>query len=143
MIADDIADAWVAKLTTIRIANGYLTDCGTRVYQGKRAIGPENTPCAVIFEGDEKIDDGTRRAFKNTTEYVVEGFAPCDPDNPNVVARAIVADIKRALFTGDLTVGTRVVQMKYAGRVIGENVAGTSFVSARVGVHVTYADHMV
>jgi hypothetical protein len=143
VIADDIATAITTKLATIRTTNGFATNCGQRVFGGRRAIGPEHVPCVVIFEGDEEIDDGTRHTFKNTTQYVFEGFAVCDPDNPNVAARQIVADIKRAVFTGDLALGGLVHRIQYAGRVIGENVAGTEFVSARVVVKMTFADRMV
>lgn len=143
MTADDIATTLVAKLMTIRTANGYATECGSQVFQGRRAISVEQTPCVVIHEGDEKIDDGTRRTFKNATDYVLEGFATCDADNPNVAARAIVKDIKRAVFTGDITFGSGVVRLEYLGRFIGENPAGTNYVSARVGIRVTYADHML
>ena len=139
-VADNIAVFLDTALTQVRQANGYLTDIGTRRYQGRKRIAPDDVPCVVVFEGEEQLAEGTRKQVKNTTRYVIEAFDLCDADNPNVQARRIVADLKKVIFDGDLTMGGSVRNVEYRGRSIGENVEGTNFVSAQINLDVTYAD---
>lgn len=141
----DIAAAVAARIETIRTANGYATEIGVRVYRGRRKIDEGHLPCAVIVEGDDEVPDmreGSTQA-KIRQPFIIEGHTDCDPDNPNDAAHAIVADIKRAIFSGDLTLGglTRSA-VRYAGRSIAPREDGLSIVSAAVEISIEFVEEL-
>lgn len=141
--ADKIAAELAARLAQITIANGYQTDIGLRVYDGRRNLDESHMPCVVMVEDDD--DPATMQApnSKTAMPWLIEGHAACDPDNPNAAGRKIVADLKKAVFSGDLTFGDkRAVACRYGGRSIAPRTDGLALVSASVTIVVDVVENL-
>jgi hypothetical protein len=140
--ASEIAAAIAARVATITLANDFATPIGTRVYRGKRRLDESAIPCAIILEGDDAPADEQRARAKIEANFIIEGHTACDPDNPNDAAHLIIADLKKALFAGDLTFGGKVRDVRYLGRTISPREDGMSTVAAAVEITVTYFEHL-
>jgi len=140
--ASAIAVEITSRLQGISIANGYATNIGARVYRGKLRLDETNLPCVVLVEGDD--DSGSQQIKNCRTEavYMLEGHAVCDPDNPNDVGHLIVADLKKAIFSGDITFNKTVLECRYAGRSIEPREAGLSLVAASIEISVTFVENL-
>lgn len=152
--ARDIAQHLTTLMAGITIANGYETDIGVRVFRGKRKIDDSHVPCAVLLEGEDKPGGTQGSASQQVTQsYVLGGYVECDPDNPNDAAHAIIADIKKAVFTladptraeeisGTTTFGGRVKSVTYTGRDIGPRTDGVPIVFAVVHIDVVFVEQL-
>ena len=141
--AESIANEMSARLSQISIANGYNTDIGLRNFRGRLKIDQEDIPCCVLVEGGDTV--GKSNGLKNVQifqEYVLGGYALCDPDNPNDMAHKIIKDLKRAVFADGTTWGGRVRSIEYKGRNIGPRSDGVSVVFAVIHVVVEYAEDL-
>ena len=137
--ASQLAAAINARIAAISVANGYNTDIGALVYRGKRTANEDKVPFAFIIEGDDQVVEQNGMQARVVVSYAVEGHAACDPDNPNDTVHLIVADLKRAIFGGDVTYGGLVVKrsgaepgLRYQGRTVGEREDGAKIVGAGV-----------
>lgn len=152
--ARDVALHLSGLLASITAANGFETDIGRAVYRGKRKIDDTAPPCAVLIEGEDTPGDVQGAVSQKITQsYVLGGYAPCDPDNPNDVAHQIIADIKRAVFStkdatraeqiqGTCTFGGRVKRVSYRGRDIGPRADGLAIVFAVVHIDVEFVEQL-
>jgi hypothetical protein len=141
-VAHEIALALTAKLQQITKANGYATDIGTRVFRGKLALTPSDMPCIVIVEGDDSVLEHTRIKARVKQRYTLEGHAECDAENPNDRAHEIIADLKRAVFNGDLTLGGPVRSIEYRGRLITPREDGFNTVAAGIDIDAEFAENV-
>lgn len=145
--AGEIAAELSTVLATITKANGYETDIGTRVFRGARKVQDEQVPCAVLVEGADRVTQGksVREATaKIEQDYILGGYSPCDPNNPNDEAHKIIRDLKRALFGGGkgTTLGGKVPEIAYNGRDIGPRTDGLPIVFAIIEITVTYVERL-
>lgn len=143
--AEEVAKEISSRLALIRVGDTYETNLGLRVYRGRHNINADMVPCAVLFEGDDKVlTELTRRSTNARIEqkYVLVGYDACDADNPNDSAHRIIRDFKRMLFSGDRTLGGKVQEVNYEGRAIGPRNDGVAIVSARVDFNVTYIEDL-
>ena len=152
--ARDIAAYLSDLLAGITQANGYETDIGLRVFRGKRRIDDDAPPCAVLLEGEDTPGETQGNASQKIAQaYVLGGYAPCDPDNPNDVAHQIISDIKRVVFSrkdltraeqiqGTTTLGGRVKSVNYKGRDIGPRTDGAAIVFAVVHIEVEFVEQL-
>lgn len=145
--AEDVANAIVTRLATITVAQGAETDIGLNIQRGRRRIPAEDeVPLIQFVEGGDEVEDvagKTQSALaKITAVYVIDAFALCDPDNPNVVAHKMIRDIKRVIFAGGRTLGGKVAEVEYLGRDIGPRSDGVAMVQARVTIRVSYAEDL-
>lgn len=142
--AADLALYLTDILSTIRMANGYRTDIGQKVFRGKLSKVDDDVPCSVIVEGNDTPGGSiSRDAVKITQSYVFGGYVPCDPDNPNDAAHLVLKDLKRALFQDGPTMGGRVQKIEYQGRDIGPRPDGTAIVFAVVHVDISFAETLM
>lgn len=143
--ASEIAVELSARLATIKVADGFHTDIGLRVYRGRRKIDDEMIPCAVLFEGADDVSNppGHPIEVKVDQGYVLGGYAKCDPDNPNDTAHLIIKDLKRAVFGGAATLGGKVRVVQYNGRDIGPRADGVAIVFAVIEIEVEYAETLL
>jgi len=145
--ASDIAAELAARLATITKANGYNTDIGLHVFRGKRRLDEEHhLPCVVLVEGnDTPADDSGTNASLNQ-RYLFEAHDACDPDHPNDKAHLIIADLKRAIFSGEPKHGLRLngkaKQVAYKGRTIGAREDGAAIVFAGIHIDVLYTEDL-
>jgi len=141
--ADKIAAELAARLAQITIANGYQTDIGLRVYDGRRNLDETNMPCVVMVEDDDDPAGMQAPNGKTSMPWLLEGHTACDPDHPNAAGRKIVADLKKAVFSGDLTFGDkRAVACRYGGRAIAPRADGLALVSASVTIVVDVVENL-
>jgi hypothetical protein len=139
-----IAAALADRLATIRIANGYHTDAGQTVWRGRTALDPDDLPSITLFEQEDLVE--SQRVMDSTAPtsidcnillpFAIEGSAWCDPDHPNLVGHALIADIKRALFNADLTFGGTASHTRYIGRTIGPREGGDHIVTVTVQIQI-------
>jgi hypothetical protein len=139
--ASEIAGELVARIATITKANGYATDIGTHTFRGKRRLDEEaHLPCVILVEGNDspKTDDNLTSVGIEQA-YLFESHDFCDPDNPNDKAHLMIADLKRAIFSGEpkhgLRLNGKVRALNYRGRVMGAREDGAGMVFA--GIHIT------
>lgn len=141
--ADKIAAELAARLAQITIANGYQTDIGLRVYDGRRNLDETHMPCVVMVEDDDDPAGMQAPNGKTSMPWLLEGHTACDPDHPNAAGRKIVADLKKAVFSGDLTFGDkRAVACRYGGRAIAPRADGLALVSASVTIVVDVVENL-
>lgn len=144
-VASNLALALSNRLDNITTANGYSTNIGSRVLRGRRRLDPSQLPCVVLIERDDTTISQTRSGpIKLKQAYAIEGHATCDPDNPNDVGHLIIADIKKAIFTGKFNVeGVKeVLVVNYVGRTIAPREEGLNVVSATVEVSIEYVEDL-
>lgn len=142
--AGDISSALSERLATIKVANGFETDIGLLVMRGTRKVEDDQVPCCVLIEGADRSEQGAGRlpVAKVEQEYILGGYAPCDPGNPNDAAHKVLRDLKRAIFKGDTTLGGRVPRVEYKGRDIGPRTDGVPIVFAMIEISVTYVEDL-
>lgn len=141
--AADIAADLSARLGRISVANGFNTDIGARTYRGRRHVDQEHVPCSALVEGDDDVDENQGiQNIKVAQEYVLGGYAKCDPDNPNDTAHLIIRDLKRAVFSDGMRLGDRVRTIVYLGRGIGPRADGADVVFAVIYIRVEYAEDL-
>ncbi|THF61396.1 hypothetical protein E6C76_20145 [Pseudothauera nasutitermitis] len=145
-----IAAAAADRLATITLANGYHTDAGQRIYRGRAVLDLEDLPAIVLYE-EEDLVDRQRAGAAGQGEavdiiiglpFTIEATAACDPLHPNVTGHALVADIKRCLFSGDLLWGGLATGTLYVGRTLHPRDDGAGFVRATVQIRVTYSEFL-
>lgn len=140
-VASNIALAISARLATIRVADGFNTDAGLKVYRGKRRFAADEVPIAVIFEGPDVVRDRTRNSVSLAQRYSIEAHAVCqDADQPNDTAHLLLEDLKRALFGGDTTLGRMVKSIDYMGRSIGTREEGAHIAFASIDIDVVFGE---
>jgi hypothetical protein len=140
--AKDIAAQITSRIQGITIANGFLTDIGLCVYRGRRRLDETNLPCAVISEGADQVVEHLRASARVIQKYSIEGHTECDADHPNDKAHDIISDLKRALFTGDITFGGPVKKVEYNGRNIVPREDGFKAVAASIDIDISYVDQL-
>lgn len=140
--AEQLALALSASAGQISVANGYQTDIGLRVFRGKRRLAESDIPCVVLVEDD---DEGKSTSVKNcqiSARYLLEGHMACDPDHPNDTGHKIVADLKRAVFSGDLSFEKQAIACRYHGRVIDPRTDGLSLIAAHIEIEIEFVEDL-
>ncbi|MDX9717243.1 MAG: hypothetical protein RBT67_07710 [Thauera sp.] len=145
-----IAAAIAARLATITRANGYHTNAGLHVWRGRTAIDADELPSITLFEQEDQVEDQRITTATDPTAidahlllpFVVEASTHCDPDHPNLAGHALVADIKRAIFSGDLTWGSLASHTRYIGRTLGPREGGADIVTVTVQIRIGYTENL-
>lgn len=149
-VESTLAERIAERLALIKIDDGYATDIGTRVFAGKLKLDPETEiPAAVLIEEDTRVEEyqGSTQSAKSKTvqRYLLVGHDVCDPDAPNEKAYEILADLKRAIFSGDRTFGqiTRPNDVVYVGRRIAVREDGSAIVSAAIEIDCKFFENLL
>lgn len=149
MRAEDVGTIVNDKLATIKIADGFETDMGLKVFRGRRQVLPDDIPCVVIYEGDDGIksreipSNGMDHAVQVSQHYILEGYDFCDELNPNDTAHKILRDLKKAIFKPDATLFPHKLKWwRYMGRLIGERSDGTKAISAYIELDVGFSEDL-
>lgn len=138
IIAMEIFDRASAILTT----SGYATNIGATGFRGRKYLDPDSLPCFVLAEEADEGVSRQRGSSLTTTEYVLEGYAECDANHPNDVGHLIVADLKKAIFSGDLTFGSNVTDIVWKGREIEPREEGSTLVVGKIRFSLTYVENL-
>jgi hypothetical protein len=142
--ASEVAGAIATRITQIKVVDGYETDIGLRVFRGRRNVDESAVPCAVLIEGADTPTDrpGRLPSVGIRQRFVIAAYVPCDANNPNDAAHAAIRDVKRAIFAGDATLGSKVLRVMYAGRDIGPRADGVPVVFVTVEIDVEYVEDL-
>ena len=142
--AKDIAQRITERLSSIRSAAGYQTDAGLNVFRGRKAV-PE-LPALILFEPEDLVEgqaaDGSGSHAGSAVNaqillpFDIQALAECDPAQHMTTGHALVADIKRALFGGDMRWGGLATHTRYIGRSIEPRTDGDTTVSVMVQIRV-------
>lgn len=150
--AADIAAAVALRLAGISTANGYATNAGQQVRRNAASLDADLLPGINLVE-DEDLVESQRITSRPEGEsgpveiaallpLSIDAIGPCDPANPAIAGHALVADIKRAIFDGDLLWGGRATHTRYVGRTISPRLEGTSEVGVRVQIQIGYVEDL-
>jgi hypothetical protein len=142
--SSEVAGAIATRIAQIKIADGFETDIGLRVFRGRRNVDESAVPCAVLIEGTDTPTDrpGRLPSVSIRQRFVIAAYVPCDANNPNDAAHAAIRDVKRAIFAGDATLGSKVLRVMYAGRDIGPRADGLPIVFVTVDIDVEYVEDL-
>ena len=142
--ASEVAGAIATRITQIKVVDGYETDIGLRVFRGRRNVDESAVPCAVLIEGTDTPTDrpGRLPSVSIRQRFVIAAYVPCDANNPNDAAHAAIRDVKRAIFAGDATLGSKVLRVMYAGRDIGPRADGVPVVFVTIEIDVEYVEDL-
>lgn len=144
--ANDIVKRLVERLRTIRQDAGFATNAGLSVTRGQPAASGSSPVALFVFELEDQVEaqhgdgSGDTHGEKVSANVLlpieIEGVADCDADDAADVAHALVADIKRAVFGGDMTWGGLATHTKYIGRTIDPRASGTNAATVRVQIRI-------
>lgn len=148
--ANDIAQGIITRLSAITRADGYATDAGGSVYRGRKAVPA--VPALVLIEPEDLIEsqalDGSSDPAGRVINaqimlpFDIQGIASCEPDEHMSVGHALVADIKRAIFSSDLRFGGLATHTRYVGRVIDPRADGDTTVNVMVQIRVGIVENL-
>lgn len=134
------------RLETVQVANGFQTDVGLKVYFGELPrLGPHDADGAVaMIPGEDQVDEMQVGKISIVLPVNMVALAKPSMSQPWVVVEQVVADIKKAIESGDRSLGGLLA----AGRDNAEGLKrGTTETSARgsgsevVAAMVTYGCH--
>lgn len=142
--ARDAANAIAARLSTINVASGSITDIGLRVLRGRRRIDNEQVPCVVLAEGLDQINQASGRVPSCEVQqtYMLIAYHECDPDHPNDRGHDLIKDLKRAIFSDGVTLGGNVLRVEYKGRDIGPRGDGVAIVCASIEIVIKFIENL-
>lgn len=148
--AAGVAAVLYERLLAIQVANGYETDMGLTVFQGKIKVADEQIlavgSCLSVIEGIDTIEAQAARGrsplVKLEQRYGLVGYAVCDANAPNIAAHQMIRDMKRAVWAEPANWGDRVYSIVYKSRDIGPRADGVNIVQALLEIGVTYAEDL-
>lgn len=146
--ASELAQGITKALEKITKANGYQTDIGLRVYRGRVTTTLSSVPFVVLKEGKDSVADSKVTEVVLRQPYIIEGVSACEMDNPNDVGHQILADIKKALFSGTLEKGSKfrfgtvACELEYKGRFIAQREEGSAVVTTTVVIECKYPEDL-
>lgn len=136
------------RIGRIKIEDGFETDLGLTVFQGKIRVADEDVPaggCISIVEGVDTVNDRPGRIPNALIEqrFGMVAYMPCDPANPNLAAHAAIRDIKRVMWANkNATFDGAVSMVKYLGKDIGPRADGAKIVIGLVEIGVQFVEDL-
>jgi hypothetical protein len=140
--AENVALEIENRLKTITIASGCETDIGLHTYRGRTDINDDMVPCAVVIEGDDRVDQAQYTQLKLVQRYALVGYAHCDAAHPNDAAHKMLRDLKRSIFAKGAQFDRKVKLVEYAGRTIGKRADSVPIVMVVLEIDVTYVEDL-
>lgn len=129
-----IVDAVAARLATIRITAGFNSNIGRNVLRDRMEPGLEEMPCVLVVLGERSVSETRPEAAKADMFITVLAYEQREDDS-EAQGAALLADIQRAVETGDMTLGG-LVRDQYGLAWQGDEIfmpeAGQNAVGARV-----------
>jgi len=96
-IREQIITAIVSRLSIVRQANGFETDCGEHVFRCRRRIDPDSELDAIVVWPKPEAGERVYGTVKNVMPVQVEGIAAFGGNDPSEVAEQVLADLIEAL----------------------------------------------
>lgn len=143
--AEEVSAEVNRRVALITVANGAETDIGLTVMQGRTKIpADEELPCTQVIELPDEVLQQTERntRVKVGMRFYLDAFSQCEANNPNLKARAMIRDMKRAIFGDGGTFNNMVYNIDYVGKDIGPRPDGAATVQARLAFDVVWAEDL-
>ena len=125
----------------ISVLNGYNTDIGQTVLLGQMTFDPSRMPCVVLILGDDDVIAQTFNDVQMNIPFAIEGHQIArDVNDPDDTIMDIIADLKKAVFSGDKTYGGIVRPasnkpgLEYQGCAVKAREEGTSAVGGAIRI---------
>lgn len=146
-VAQRVLAALADRLAAIRTADGYNTDAGQHVFQGRIYLDEDtDLPALSIIENLEQPTtaqvDGP--LVRESTPYQVQGLIACDTRDPLLAGHQLLADIKRAVLRNpagpefeELLPGA---SLEYTGRQVFQRLESSRFVEVHVLLTITHCE---
>lgn len=134
-IREQIILAVIAKVTKIRVANGYNTDCGADVLRAIKLVNPERLPLSAVWPQPE---EATREYGKMvcTMPIRIESMLAFGTNNSSEMAEKMLGDLIENIFGTEwilpFTTGTSEISID--DTIIGAISSATGYVC---GVEIT------
>lgn len=155
-MAEVVNTAWAVaeivynRVLQIKQENGYETNMGATVFQGKTRVADDQVldakSCLSVIEGIDVVEAQAGRGriplVKLEQRFGLVGYAECDPSAPNIVAHKMLRDMKRAIWHDGANFGGAVLEVKYLSRDIGPRADGVNIVMALIEFGVQYAEDL-
>lgn len=114
-IAQQLLDTLMARAQAIRLASGYQTDAGARVYHMRPSLAAGDLPCVNFWPGkQEKISiSGASERVRWQRSIFVEAIVPATPDSCGHLGEALAADLQQALLDAtDLRINGQAISLE-------------------------------
>lgn len=146
--ARGVAAELKTRLSQILLTSGCETNIGAKIFSGRTKVSDDEVQatngCISLIEDIDTVGDkGSGRSVEYMIDqrYSVVAYVPLLPDEePNDGAHRALADIKRAIFAGDASLGRQVKEVVYRGRDIGARQDGVNIVLAVLAISVIYVE---
>jgi len=134
-IREQIILAVLSKVSQIRTANGYNTDCGATVLRAVKLVDPDKLPLTSVWpQPEEAVKEYGKMICSMPIR--IEGLLKYGDSNPSVMAEAMLGDIIENIlgiaWTVPFTAGS--TEIKVGNTITGETGGATGYVC---GVEVT------
>jgi hypothetical protein len=102
-IAQQILDTLRSRAQAIRIASGYQTDAGARVYHMRPGLVAADLPCVNVWPGTQQAVaiSGASERVRWERAINIEAIVPATPDSCGQLGEALAADLQQALLDVD------------------------------------------
>lgn len=145
-IAQQVLAALASRLATIKKDDGFNTNAGKNVFQGRLYLDEDDDlPALSIIENLEQPTmatvDGT--LIRETTPYQVQGLISCTPNAPLTAGHGLLADIKKALFihpSGPEFEMLGGASLSYVGRQVFQRLESARFCEVHVLLEITHGE---
>jgi hypothetical protein len=114
-IAQQIIDTLMARAQAIRLASGYQTDAGARVYHMRPSLAAGDLPCVNFWPGNQQAVaiSGASERVRWERPINIEAIVPATPDSCGQLGEALAADLQQALLdVDDLRVNGQAISLQ-------------------------------
>lgn len=146
--ASGVAALVKERISRIKQEDGFATDIGNTVFEGKVLVADEDVPvggCVSIIEGVDTVNDRPGKIPNALIEvrFGMVCYLHCDPNNPSTACHAAIRDVKKVIFANrNATFDEKVFLVKYLGKDIGPRADGAKIVMALVEISVQYVEDL-
>lgn len=147
--AGEVAAIVSERMARIKIADGFETDIGQKIFRGRRKVSEDQvgTGCVSIIEGTDDVREqlGGRLAEARIKQlYGLVAYLRLRSDEePNDAAHRALRDMKRVIWAGDATFGGKVRAVSYRGRDMGLRDDGVDIMVAVLEIEVEFVETLI
>ncbi|VVS95353.1 hypothetical protein [Desulfoluna spongiiphila] len=138
-IREQVISAIIARVESIRTANGYNTECGQEVKRAAKDLEPGDLPAAVVWPQTEAVE---RRSGRNicTTQVKVETYMAFGSVNPSMAQEQMLGDLVKCVTGPGEPVTTLADDLFYKeGGPAGQPEAGEKITAVVATFEVKYS----
>ena len=128
-IREQIIQAIITAIGSVRTSNGYNTECGQNVERAANNLEPSDLPVLVVWPGSEQ-SERDYGVHNNSMSCRIEGLKNYGSSNHSVISEQMLGDIIEAMtatvFTLPYTSGSDAIEV--GDTITGATSAATGYV---------------